>query len=291
MWDWMDSVGSTLTRTQARIVMSILGLGGLWLLNQIGRRAIARIQHDVTQRYTWRKMSNYVMYVLGLLVLGFIWADRISSLATFLGLLSAGLAIAFRDLIMNLAGWYFIIIEKPFKLGDRIQIGDKTGDVVDIRLLQFTLVEIGEWVDAEQSTGRILHIPNARVFNTDVANYNMGLNYIWHELPIIVTFESDWEKAKNLLLNILTAHAPAISEQAAEELNNSSGKFLIVFHKLTPIVYTSLADNGVKLTMRFLTKPKQRRSSEQLIYEAMLRTFAEHKDIQLAYTTRRMVHD
>ena len=78
----------------------------------------------------------------------------IASLTTFLGLASAGVAIAMHDTIANLAGWFFIISRKPFKVGDRIEIGEIAGDVIDIRIFQFSLVEIGNWVDAEQSTGR-----------------------------------------------------------------------------------------------------------------------------------------
>ena len=99
----------------------------------------------------------------------------------------------------NLAGWVFIAIRKPFAVGDRIEIGDHTGDVIDMRLFQFTLVETGNWVDADQSTGRIIHIPNGWVFRQSTANYTAGFNFIWNEIPVTVTFESNWEKARDIL--------------------------------------------------------------------------------------------
>src|SRR3989442_7605528 len=88
----------------------------------------------------------------------------------------------FRSLV-NLAGWVFIIWRSPFALGDRIQIGQHAGDVIDVRLFQFTLNEIGNWVQADQSTGRIIHIPNGKVLTEVIANYSEGVQYIWHEIP------------------------------------------------------------------------------------------------------------
>ena len=76
-------------------------------------------------------------------------------MSTFLGLLSAGVAIALKDPLVNLAGWGFIVWRKPFGIGDRIQLGDSRGDVIDQRIFMFTLMEIGNWVDAERSTGRV----------------------------------------------------------------------------------------------------------------------------------------
>ena len=88
------------------------------------------------------------------------------------------------------------MIRKPLKVGDRVQIGDVTGDVIDIRIFQFSVIEIGNWVDADQSTGRIIHIPNGTIFIKWQANYTAGFEYIWNEIPVLVTFESDWKTAK-----------------------------------------------------------------------------------------------
>ena len=67
------------------------------------------------------------------------------------------------------------------------------------RIFMFTLMEIGNWVDADQSTGRVIHIPNGKVFKEVLANYSKGFQYIWNEIPVLVTFESNWKKAKEIL--------------------------------------------------------------------------------------------
>ena len=181
----------------------------------------------------------------------------------------------------------FIIWRRPFALGDRIQIGPHAGDVIDVRLFQFTLNEIGNWVQADQSTGRIIHIPNGKVLTEVIANYSEGFQYIWNEIPVLVSFESDWEKAKQLLLEIVRRDSEEIARAAEHSVRETTRKFMIFYTNLTPTVYTSGHDSGVLLTLRYLCEPRQRRVTEQEIWEDILREFAKHDDIDLAYITRR----
>ena len=211
----------------------------------------------------------------------------LDSLTTFLGLASAGLAIALHDIIADIAGWVFILSRKPFKVGDRIQIGDIAGDVIDIRFFQFSMVEIGNWVDADQSTGRIIHVPNNKVLREPLANYEIGFAYIWHEVPVLVTFESDWKKAKQILQRIADDSARHLSEGAQAQIRKAAEKYLIFYDKLTPVVYTTVRESGILLTMRYLVNPRQRRTTEEKIWEAVLDAFAGEGDIALAYPTTR----
>jgi small-conductance mechanosensitive channel len=172
-------------------------------------------------------------------------------------------------------------------VGDRIQIGPHAGDVIDMRLFQFTLNEIGNWVDADQSTGRIIHIPNGRIFTDSIANYDRGFKYIWNEVPVVVTFESDWRKAKEILLGIALKHAEHLTAQAEEDLLTASRQYLINYRKLTPIVYTKAVDSGVQLTIRYLIEPRKRRGTEHAIWEEILMEFAAQPDVDLAYHTVR----
>jgi small-conductance mechanosensitive channel len=220
-----------------------------------------------------------------------IWFGNATGWAAYLGILSAGLAIALQDPVTNLAGWIFISIRKPFAVGDRIEIGDHTGDVIDMRLFQFTLVETGHWVDADQSTGRIIHIPNGWIFRQSTANYTAGFNFIWNELPIVVTFESNWEKAKELLTKVAEKHSILKGEVAQEQIRQAARKYMIYFQHLTPIVWTSVADNGVILTIRYICEPRRRRSSEGAMWEDVLRAFAGADDIDFAYPTTRFYNN
>lgn len=185
----------------------------------------------------------------------------------------------------------FIVIRSPFVVGDRIEIGEHAGDVIDIRPLQFSLMEIGNWVDADQSTGRIIHIPTGWIFKKTTANFSQVFNFIWNELPVTVTFESNWEKAKEILSSIVNAQCTSCSKQAARQIKNTDRQYIILFKHLTPIVWTSVADHGVTLTIRYLCATRDRRASAEKIWEEILKAFSETDDIDLAYPTWRFYNN
>jgi small-conductance mechanosensitive channel len=120
-----------------------------------------------------------------------------------------------------------------------------------------------------------------------VANYTQGFNFIWDEVPVTVTFESNWRRAKEILTEVAEQHSVLKSEEAAREVRRAASKYMIRYAHLTPIVWTSVADHGVTLTLRYLTDPRRRRSSENAIWEHILDQFAAADDIDFAYPTQR----
>ncbi|PYO99678.1 MAG: mechanosensitive ion channel protein MscS [Gemmatimonadetes bacterium] len=287
MIDWLQTHLGMNPELQMRLFATLGTVAGLWVLHKLILAVVYRRVRDPWSRYRWRKTLTYVFMAAGIVIVGRMWFAGIQALATFFGLLSAGLAIALKEPVSNLAGWAFIMWRRPFEVGDRVQIGSHAGDVIDLGVFQFTLNEIGAWVNADQSTGRIIHVPNGKVFTDPVANYNKGFRYIWNEVPVVVTFESDWRKAKQILGRIAVKHAEHLTAQAEQELLAASQQYLINYRKLTPIVYTSVVDFGVQLTIRYLIEPRKRRGTEHAIWEDILTEFAACQDIDLAYHTTR----
>jgi small-conductance mechanosensitive channel len=274
--------------TERNLILSVLVIGGALFLRRAVLAVVDRRVQDQELRYRWSKISANLAFVVAALLLIQVWFAAIRSFATFLGLLSAGLAIALRDLVANLAGWGFIAWRRPFDLGDRIQIGPHAGDVVDRRLFQFTIMEIGNWVHADQSTGRLIHVPNAKVFTEPLANYVAGFPYLWNELRVLVTFESDWKKAKKLLEDIASDLTVDITREAHGPQGKVEHRFLIRYRKLTPVVYVSVEASGVMLTIRYLCRPRERRGTAGELWERILETLADHPDVTLAYPTQRI---
>ena len=288
---WLQSLTGLEGELINNVLTSLVTVILLWVLQHLIIWLIQRRVSSTRRFYRLRKVITYTVVSIGIVLIGRIWLEGLTSLATFFGLLSAGVAIALADLVTGLAGWVFIIVRRPFEVGDRIEIGEHRGDVIDLRPFAFSLMEIGNWVDADQSTGRIIHVPNGRVFKDHLGNYTQGFDYIWHELPVMVTFESDWEKAKAILNEVVVENAEQLSDSAARRVRMAARRYYILFSKLTPIVYTSVEDSGVVLTMRFLCQARRRRGTSQTIWEAVLREFAKHDDIDLAYPTQRMYNN
>ncbi|MFW6132698.1 MAG: mechanosensitive ion channel family protein [Planctomycetota bacterium] len=274
-----------------KLLLTLVVLGAYLLVRRLAVGLTARRVRDVARKYIASKTISYLLGAVALVALVRIWLGGAGGLATYLGLVSAGVAIALQDPLSNLAGWVYIMASKPFTTGDRIQIGDRAGDVIDIRLFQFTINEIGNWVNADQSTGRIVHVPNNRIWKDPCANYTQGFNFIWNELAVTITFESNWQKAKEILTRVAAEQSIIKSEHAAAQIRGAAQKFLIYYENLTPIVWTSVAASGVTLTVRYLCAPRQRRGSTGRIWEAVLKEFAACDDIDFAYPTRRFYNN
>ena len=142
-------------------------------------------------------------------------------------------------------------------------------------------------MDADQSTGRIVKIPNQLIFTEAVANYDKGFKYVWNEVPVLVTYESNWLKAKEILTAIAFRHAEHLTAEAERDLLAASQQYLINYKKLTPIVYTNTTSSGILLTIRYLIEPRRRRGTVSAIWDEILTEFGKAPDIDLAYHTVR----
>jgi small-conductance mechanosensitive channel len=273
---------------QANLLASAIAFFAGWLLNQLLQKfAVARVKNP-TARYSTRKAVQYTSLAMVLLIVGRIWYSGIESLATIVGLISAGVAIALKDPVTNLAGWAFLMIRHPFRVGDRIEVGAHAGDVVDIGLFQFSIQEIRAWIDADQPTGRVIHVPNGVVFSEPQLNYHRGLPYIWDEVRVLVTFESDWEAAKAVFSDI--AHNNAIADPTFSGAPHSSigeSGYFMLERNVESALYTIVRDSGVELVIRYAVEPRKRRSMKSTLWEEILRAVAVHPDIHFAYPTYR----
>lgn len=278
---WLQQTLGISPEIQVKLLSTLVALLVVLLVYQLLMRAVVLRIEDLGTRYRWRKTLGYTTFVVAALAVGPVWLTGIQSLTTYLGLLSAGLAIALRDIITDVLGWAYLLARKPLAVGDRVQVGEYSGDVIDQGVFQFTLMEVGSWVAADQSTGRLLYIPNSMIFRSVVANYTKGVPFIWNEIPVLLTFESDWEGAKELLHQIGDEYySETLDESAQERIRKLSDRNLIQAGKLTPMVYTSVQETGIQLTLRYLCEPRRRRDSTHLIWEKVLRTFARHPEIR-----------
>jgi small-conductance mechanosensitive channel len=267
--------------------VSLITIISLWLTHNLIVSFAKRHLKNHDTIYATRKISRYLHFIISAFIIAQLWFKGIQSFGTFLGLFTAGVAIALKDVVTNFAGWIYLLWQAPFKIGDRIQIQDHQGDVIDIGVFKFTLLEIGNWVDANQSTGRMIRIPNADIFNQPIANYSKGFNYIWYEIPVVVTYESDWKKTKALLNDLISEYCKQYEDQLKRELRHAQKDYPINYTYITPTIYTSTLDHGIRLTIRYLVATRRIRQSNHELWEKILDITAQHDDIDLAYPTIR----
>ncbi len=290
--DWWDVDQGWSIDVLHNLTKSLLLVVSFLLLRRFLVEPASRLFKHPRRRYHVRKAGNAVLSVVTLFSIAVIWiSTKDADWFQFISIASAGLAIALKDPLLNVFGWMYITVREPFDVKDRVEIyfGEHRvkGDVIDIRLSMFSLLEVGNWVDAEQSTGRILHIPNGAVFNHVIANYTQGFKHIWNELPITVTFESNWEKAHNVLTRIVGEQTKDSVKAAQKQVHDASTRYMVYYTRFTPIVWVKVEDIGVTLTLRYLCDTRRRRSSEHALWSSVLKEFAKHDDIDFAYPTMR----
>ncbi|MFT5171230.1 MAG: small-conductance mechanosensitive channel [Candidatus Marinamargulisbacteria bacterium] len=272
----------------ARVSVSIGLVVGTWAMQRLLLRIASKRIKKRKDLYIWRKGISYCLFIFCFILVGRIWFTGLDSLATFLGLVSAGVAISLRDLLSAVAAWVYLVWKRPFQVGDRIEIGEIKGDVIDIEVLQFSLLEVGNWIGNDQSTGRIVHVPNALLFQKSLFNFTKGFEYIWNEIQVVFTFESDWKVAKLILEKAVEKYHKSLDlERLDREIRKAGKALMLTYTKLSPIVYIGVLDHGVGLTMRYLCPPRQRRSSEHDIWSDVLVDVASEKSIEFAYPTTR----
>lgn len=284
---WLSNYSGLSTTIVLQLLESIAVIAVIMVARAILIHLLKKHVNDSARLYRVRRVITYTAGILAMLVLGRIWFAGLQDLGVLLGLAAAGLAIALKEPLLNLAAWFYLLIRRPYVVGDRIEAMGIMGDVIDIRMFQTYLLECGQWVESDQSTGRIALIPNGHVFQQSMINYTHGFEPIWEELALTISFESNWKKAKSILTGLVNEHAGHYSATSEHQLREIAGQHLIYYGKLTPIVYTAIRENGVHLTMRYLTPPRQRRAMSQRMWEAILEAFTAEADIHFAYPTTR----
>ena len=271
--------------TFQKILISLVIILGTIVLVKVGQRVALRYIEDPSRRYRTAKLLGRLGSLVALFAIIALWSPRGRDVLTLLTVIGAGLAIAMREALLSFAGWMNIALRTPYTQGDRIQVNDVRGDVIDIRLIHTTLMEVGGWVEAEQSSGRIVHIPNSWIFQHPLYNYTRGFGFIWNEYALTLTFRSDWQAARDIMLSFAQESAAIVEQQAAQQIRRMSREYLIHYSILTPFVYVKIVPNGIRLSLRYLCEVRKRRGTEHALTLSILAAFEEHGGIELAYPT------
>lgn len=244
-----------------------------WILKVIIKNIYSKVNVSGKKKFFHNKNIQRFINTMTVILLIFVWSEQIQNLMTLISFVSAGIAIAIKDVIINFFAGIYIKINKPFELEDRIEIDNVKGDVINLHALGFEILEIEEQrINGEQSTGRIIHIPNSMVFEKPLKNYVKAFKYIWDELVINVDINSDLEKTKDIIYDILREDEvlKTIPKKMEDAIGDVTVDYRIYYNELEPIIYTEIKENHAVLNIRFLVHPKKARDVENHIYEKII---------------------
>lgn len=252
--------------------------------------AFVRGVKDYRSRYAFKKAVSVLYFAGCLIVLVSIWLENTQNLLVAYGLIGAGIAIALQDFFKNFVGGVLILLNKVYSVGDRIEIDDRTGDVIDIGVFFTTLMEIKGWVAGDQATGRLTVIPNGAVLNSPVSNYTKDHNFIWDEITVPITYESDWREAHRLFMDIFIRETGHIVKSAEEGISRLKDKYYAEqIRNMEPQIFVTPTDNWINFDIRYVTLVYERRGLKNRLSQMMLEAVEKSDNITIASATFEIV--
>ena len=208
LMNWEASVKSRYRSDLIGLLIRLLLLGlalGLVLGGaELWRRAIFRYVHDTRRRFQFLLIRRIMMWFSIMMVVAFAFASQLGSIATFAGLITAGVAVALQNVVLSVAGYFFLIGKFGIRVGDRVQIAGVTGEVVDVGLVRLHLMEMSS-PGSEIPTGRVVAFSNSIVFQPSSGLFKQipGTNFLWHEITVTLPGDSDYHKVQKNMTEVV----------------------------------------------------------------------------------------
>ena len=234
------------------------------------------------KRYYFSKMLYSIYLLINFIIIWIIWVEDIRTLLLGFGLVAAAFTISIQDVAKNLVGGLVIMFNSIYKVGDRIEIAGKKGDVIDINLLHTTIMEMSEWVSSDQHTGRLSSLPNFLVLSNAVNNYTKDFSFVWDEITLPISYDSDWRAAESLIMDIVIQETHMMKEYAEEEISHMQRKYYILKSSTDPGIFFKLTDNWIELTARYVAPARQRRILRTKISRRILEEIQRSEGIRIA---------
>jgi small-conductance mechanosensitive channel len=223
--NWHDAIekqyGNALKTLGVRLGVLAVLLAIVFVAAAIWRRAVMRYVQDTRRRYQFLLLRRIALWCLVILIVGFAFASELGSLVTFAGLITAGLAVAMQSVLVSIVGYFFLIGKYGIRVGDRVQIGDVTGEVIDLGLVRLHLMELGGH-GLLGPTGRVVAFANSVVFQVSSGLFKQihGVNLVWREITLSLPAGIDYAGTKKKLAvavsNVLMEDREEILRQTKE---------------------------------------------------------------------------
>ncbi|MBW2995670.1 mechanosensitive ion channel family protein [Candidatus Woesearchaeota archaeon] len=267
---FLQSIGARLVPLWRTIVTVIIFLILFNITLNVIKKALlrrAKTKHLKSNIRIFTRIAKYTAFLAIAIFAVFTYAGSWTGLGLSIGLFSAALGWALQRPITGIAGWIMVIIKRPFELGDRIIIGKVRGDVVDITLTHIYVQEIGGIIGGEENSGRVVMIPNSKLFEQDIINYTFDTEHVLAQVAFTITFESNVDKAVEIAVDAARKNTRKIMKETESK----------------PYTRLSLHPNGMEVRIRFMTPAKQFQEFQSIVTKDIFDNLAKAKDIRLSY--------
>ncbi len=257
---------------------------------QLIRRYLKKRISNTAIRYKSQKGIEILGYVLLIFLAITYFSGSIKDFTIIIGLFTAGLAFTLQELILSIAGSIYIFLVKVYKPGDRIEINGIKGDVIDVDSIYTTMMEIGQWVESDNYSGRIVKLSNAFVFKGPIYNYSQDFPFIWDQFNLPIRYGSDMELAKTIVLKIASETLSEYTKASKSQWEAVVNKYYIEDAEVGPTLAIRLTDNWVEFNLRYIVDYKKRRLTRHLLHDNIRKAFeTTNGKVVLASTTIELI--
>jgi small-conductance mechanosensitive channel len=288
----IENIGQWLSEhpVTSNAVRYLIYAGSILLIISLLRRLLRKKLPDTEVRYKSQKAMEFFGYILLVFVSISFFTGNVKDLALAVGLLTAGITITLQELILSVAGSFYIFFVGVYKPGDRIEINNIKGDVIDIDSVYTTMMEIGEWVSSDNYSGRIVKLSNAFVFKGPVYNYSKDFPFVWDEFNIPIRYGSDVELAKTIVVQVASETLSDYVTQSTAEWEKVVNKYYIENAQVEPTLVITMNDNWMQFNLRYIVDFKKRRYTKHLLNDHIGKEVLKTEGkVQLASATIEIV--
>jgi small-conductance mechanosensitive channel len=234
---------------------------------------------DKARAHDLRNVLRLVLGIVALVgVLGAFTDQWLGVLVSF-GVIGFAITFALQQPILSFIGWVYVVIKRPFAVGDRVTIADVSGDVAEVDFLVTTLWETGGELTSNQPTGRTVTVPNSLVLSSEVVNHGALFDRIWTEVPVQVSYEADIPFVRDLVLDVAEEELGDETRAAIERYRSRLDESPLELDLPSgPTVNVAQEESWVVLRLRVLVPPTAAQNARNRLYERILTRLAEHPD-------------
>jgi small-conductance mechanosensitive channel len=271
---WNAAIDQRVSAELRSLLIRLIGLAAVFGLIFAGaalwRRFTDRYVQDIRRRGQIMAARRLVLSVAAALVLLITFADELGSFATVIGFAAAGVAVALQNVIVSIAGYFFLIGRFGMKSGDRVQIGGVTGDVVDIGMVKLSLLELGGAATQHQPTGRVAVFSNAVVFQPSGNFFKQapGTSFIWNEVRLTLSPDCDYRLAEKRLLDAVDEVYARYRDRVQSDYRHLERDLNLLLESPKPQSRLNLSENGLEIIIRY---PAETHAAPQIADEVSRR--------------------
>lgn len=265
------------------VVLTIIVLFAWYWLFKLSRKLIYKfVQNVKTYTILIKIIQNFLMIISILILLG-IWANMKNAVLLLLTLFVILTGLSLKNLFANIVGWFMLLRKKYFKLYDRIEIMEHTGDVIKITPIYFKIVERGNKLSSSTATGRIINIPNHVLLENTLLNYNKFSKVNFSEVKYYITVDSDWQAALAILEAELAIYLKGfLTDLSDVEIKIINAQLELMDESLTTKTYVKIDDESILLIGQYPIMYTKGTSTESLLNKQILPQLAQLENVELS---------